>query len=201
MIRHLLLLLVLLGGVGCGLPRDGEATTDSVRGQTLRVGILSEDPVAAAAVQRLAARLGARVEEVRAPGHALLAGLEAFELDLVYGRIEEDSSLLEKVGHSQPYREETFRVAGAQRAPSGSDLRNDGVKALDPSAALHAAHLGLKLRDRSPWLFLLPGAEPPEGYQARPVGKPIRLVLAVPPGENRWLRTVDEALTQDGGTL
>ena len=64
---------------GCDLPRDGESTTDSVRGRVLRVGVVQDDPEAREVLSRLATGLEARVEEVRAPTHALLAGLETFD--------------------------------------------------------------------------------------------------------------------------
>jgi polar amino acid transport system substrate-binding protein len=100
---------------GCHLPRDPEGTLEHIRHGTLRVGLASScpsaigrpDPKAAGLevtlLRQIAQSLDAEIEWVTGSESELLTSLESYELDVVIGRITEDSPWHDRVALSQPY--------------------------------------------------------------------------------------------------
>lgn len=106
------LLLPLLSFSGCAnLPRDQHGMTDRIRQSgVLVVGVSREGEKLAALeerekslVEKVARRLGVRVEWRRGNAHTLLEDLEEWKLPLVAGSIPSDSPFADRVGLSQPY--------------------------------------------------------------------------------------------------
>lgn len=99
---------VLAAGLlaGCDeLPRDPEDTTARVSASVLRVGwVAGAEPteVERAAVEALAARLGADLETTEDTVHQLVARLEEGSLHLVLGALPEKTPFASRVGLSKP---------------------------------------------------------------------------------------------------
>ncbi len=130
--------VVLVSVAGCGWPRDAEGTLDEVRGGVLRVGItenppwtrVADDGVAGGAearlVERLAVRIGARIEWVPGSESTLMAALKGRVLDLVVGGLDARSPWVEQASLTRPYL--TARTVVA--VPPGVEVPEnlDGVR-------------------------------------------------------------------------
>jgi polar amino acid transport system substrate-binding protein len=93
-------LVQVLALVGCGLPRDTGSTLADVRGGVLRVGVAEDPPwttvpddgapagAEVQLVQRLAERLGTRVEWHPGSESDLMSALKDRVLDLVVGGLD-----------------------------------------------------------------------------------------------------------------
>ncbi len=107
----LLSLLICAGGFGCAnLPRDQHGATERIRQKrVLVVGVSrGEEPSALQTqekrlVEKIAQRLGARVQWRPGNAHQLLQDLEELKLPIVAAEISSDSPFGEDVGLSQPY--------------------------------------------------------------------------------------------------
>ena len=107
-------LLTLVGASGCDdLPKDPNDTLERVQRSPLRAGAVANPPwvehgrVAAGAevalVERFARELGTDVHWRLGSEQELFAALEAFELDLVVGGLEDSNPHLAHVAKSRPF--------------------------------------------------------------------------------------------------
>jgi polar amino acid transport system substrate-binding protein len=109
--------LSLLTGCGMSVPADPEATLETVRGDTLRVGVspnppwtdLREDADPAgtepALVERFASSLDADIEWTEGGEETLVTKLERGQLDLVIGGLTDQSPWVDKAALTVPYTE------------------------------------------------------------------------------------------------
>jgi hypothetical protein len=106
--------LTMMGASGCDdLPRDPNDTLERVQRSPLRAGAVANPPwvehgrIAAGAevalVERFAHELGSEVHWRLGSEQELFAALEAFELDLVVGGLQESNPYLAHVGKSRPF--------------------------------------------------------------------------------------------------
>src|SRR5919202_2553929 len=125
--------LLLLGVTACGLPRDAAGTSDRVRHDTMRVGIVAEAPwvtdsagtgggIEGKLAAELGRRFGARAEWVRRPEAELLLAISRRELDLVIGGLVDALPWKQKVAFTRPYYTDTIVLAVHPGPPSLSDL-------------------------------------------------------------------------------
>lgn len=214
----LFVLSVLLLG-GCDLPRDLEGTQDQVREGTLHVGVIDDaapwaiwsagEPhgVEVSLVRDLARQMQADIRWVAGPDAELLHALAAFELDLVIGGLERSSPWRKEVALSRPYFVSRVMVGWPPNRNAKRDL--DGVRiAVKPHTSMVK-----KLKDRgavpvtSGTAEALPLAAPEWQLSARglipaqPVLERRKRVFALPPGENRWLNTVQRFLFERQGDV
>jgi hypothetical protein len=91
---------------GCDVPADPEHTTDTVRGQTLVVGVTTDDepsdPDERAAIERLAQRLDATVEYRRDEIHRQVKALEEGEIHLLAGHLPKTTPFAKETGTTVP---------------------------------------------------------------------------------------------------
>ncbi|MCL7743510.1 transporter substrate-binding domain-containing protein [Guyparkeria hydrothermalis] len=204
------LLVLLLPG--CDLPRDIEGTQDQVREGTLRVGVIDDaapwarwssgEPqgVEAVLVRDLARQLKADVQWVEGSDTEVFRALAAFELDLVIGGLERTSPWRKEVALSRPYLVSRVMVGWPPNRNAKQDL--DGIRiAVKPHTSVVK-----KLKDRGAVPATLnadgslPLAAPEWQIRARgltphePILETRKRVFALPPGENRWLHTVQRFL-------
>ncbi len=89
------LTLIVALGACTDLPRDPEGTLQRVQSErVIRLGETAgapTDAAAEAALRRLSAATGARIERTQGHGEELLKGLEEGRYDLVYGHFADDS--------------------------------------------------------------------------------------------------------------
>lgn len=180
----------------------------------MRVGVVDNRPwamrtdndargVEPTLVRQFAEELNARPTWIWGNEHQLMSALELFELDLVIGGIVNSSPWSSKVAFTRPYivsrkligfpssippppKIEGLRVAVRLGDPAAAHLKGKGAAAsrvedlfngtTSPVAALEWE---LELHG-----FVSPGIELHREEQ----------VMAVPPGENRWLSRLDEFL-------
>jgi polar amino acid transport system substrate-binding protein len=203
-----------LAFAGCGrFPRDPEGTLDRVKAGALRVGLVENAPwvyrrnrepagAEVALVRKLADELGAKPEWHWGGEQAHLEALEHFQLDLVIGGITRETEWRKKVGLTSAYLESRVLVgfpAGtappeklkgvpvAVKAGSaiGGYLERKGAlpqplgKLRESTGAIAGEEWELELLGRAPSKFELTKA---------------KHALATPPGENGWIKLLDEFL-------
>jgi hypothetical protein len=103
--------LLLCSGCAADLPRDQHGTTDRVRRSgVLHVGVPGPGETVRGVedrekrlVERVAQRLGVRVEWRRGNVHTLLEDLEEVRLPLVAAALPSDSPFAARIGLSRPY--------------------------------------------------------------------------------------------------
>ena len=198
----------LLAGSGCAsLPRDPEHTLERVR-QTgrVRVGVVDNPPWSGAEVEmarQFAASLGASPEWIPGGEQRHMQALERYELDLLIGGIEATTPWAKKVGLTRPYFTERIVVGvpAGMPAPGSLEGQKVAVKAGEEAGAyLHkkgaavvrvttlAPHTAAAAPDwRLPQLGLV-------ATRFELVKK--EHVMAVPPGENGWLRRLQIFLAE-----
>ncbi|MFI9652202.1 transporter substrate-binding domain-containing protein [Guyparkeria halopsychrophila] len=191
-----------------------EGTEDRVRDGSLRVGVIdgvapwvtwnAGDPrgVESQLVRELAERLGADVQWVKGSDTELFGALAAFELDLVIGGIERSSPWGKEVALTRPYHETRMMLGWPDGQRATQELSGQRVE-VEPNTALARK---LKKRGAVPVALVeqrgerLPIAAAEWqieawGMQASPpVLDTQKRVFALPPGENRWLQTVQRFL-------
>jgi polar amino acid transport system substrate-binding protein len=213
---------VLAGGIwlaalltlsGCGFPGDPMGTLDRVRGGEMRVGLVANPPwtgggpsgVEVALVEDFARGLGAETVYVRGTTPELLEATKQGEVDVLVGGFTDQSPGIreqKEAGITQPYLvarplvgvppgggglEDLAgrRVAVGETGATAAHLKEEGavpVRAEDLRASdLPVAAYGWQLEE---WGFEPAGVELPEE----------RHVMAVPPGENGWLVTLERFL-------
>jgi polar amino acid transport system substrate-binding protein len=194
---------------GCDLPRDPKGTLDRVRGGTLRVGLVENSPWVLRAgespaglepelVRRLAGELGATPEWIWGGEQEHMEAVERNELDLVVGGLTDETPWKDRVGLTGAYFEEKVSVGIPNAEPAASvEGRRVRVRAGDPAAAylrkqgaipvpmtdlavgegpIAAAEWHLEMLDLKPSHIIL---------------RTRKHVMAVPPGENAWIRRLE----------
>ncbi|GGQ49743.1 substrate-binding periplasmic protein [Couchioplanes azureus] len=202
-----LLVVVLVLVAGCEWPRDAGNTLADVRDGVLRVGLTESPPWAWAPdqgdpqgaevwlVQRLAQRLGARIEWYPGSESALMPALKDRVLDLVVGGLDAQSPWTGHASLTRPYV--TTRTVVA--APPGVTVPDDlsGVEVAVPAGTAEVAALA----SEDAVVVAVPEITGGEGLpvvvgqwrltelRLRPSGHELGKqdhVWAVPPGENGW---------------
>ncbi|MEV6596162.1 transporter substrate-binding domain-containing protein [Actinoplanes sp. NPDC051346] len=209
----LLVVVVLLVG-GCGWPRDTGTTLADVRDGVLRVGVTESPPWAWAPdqgdpqgaevwlVQRLAQRLGARIEWYPGSETALMPALKDRVLDLVVGGLDAQSPWIEHASLTRPYVTTRTFIA----VPPGVAVPDDlsGVRIAVPAGTAEVAALTSEDAD----VVAVPEVTGSEGLPVVVgewrLGDKLRAsehelakqdhVWAVPPGENGWQVQVEHFL-------
>lgn len=211
------LICVLAGATaGCGIPRDPKHTFDRVRQyHTVRVGLSENTPwvfqtgkepagVEVELIRQFANQVGAAPEWVRGGEQRHMEALEHFELDLVAAGLDKSTPWHKTVGITRPYFEDRIVVgiAPSMQQPQRLDGMTVAVRSGDEAAAL------LINKHASPQRIprLTSGALAAAGpeWRIEQLGYvPTRFelvkishVMAVPPGENGWLKRLEEFLFQ-----
>ncbi|ANZ36040.1 hypothetical protein BBK82_08130 [Lentzea guizhouensis] len=211
--------LVVVSVGGCQWPRDADGTLDRVRDGTIRVGVAHHPPwtiahdsrnpdqapggAETALVQRLADRLGARVQWVPGGEAELMVALSERSLDLVIAGLDTESPWEQEVALTTDYLTTDMVIAVPAGAPA--DIAGQRVLVRDGSAeaALLSDHDATAV----------PIAEVPERPDSAAVlpdwlvdaagladsGTHLSStdhVMAVPTGENAWQSTVERFLLE-----
>lgn len=200
-------------GSGCDMPRDPVNTLERVRGGTLRVGIVENDPwvrisesepsgVEIDLVKQFADEVGAsRIEWVQGSEDELMEVLTKYDLDLVVGGLVQSSPWSKNVGFTRPYfqSEVVVGIPGTNHPP---DLEGLEVAVQPPSAAeailAKKGAVPVRMTDLSEALG--PVAAP--AWKIESLGMTptrhdltkLKHVMAVPPGENGWLVRLERFL-------
>ena len=216
-----MLLILGLGLLACSsLPRDPENTLKRVTGHELRVGLVEHPPwvirtnaepagAEVELVRELAAEIGATPVWLWGGEQQHLEALKRFELDLVIGGLTANTPWSKEVGLTSPYFEERFAIGVPAGSPPLDNVKGQQVAA--PRGEAIAAYLEKK------------GATPvrvddlaqASGPVAAPVWQLERLgytrtsvelhtekhVMATPPGENGWIRRLDDFLASRGDQI
>lgn len=202
------------------LPRDPQHTLTEARSEGMRVGLIESPPwashtekaasgVEVELVEKLADQLGTDVTWIRGGESELMPALERFELHLVIGGIARDTPWKQRVGLSRPYFTERFvvgvrpgrelqdiageRVAVREGSPLAAMAKGRGADVV-PVPDLYALDLDVVIA--SAWQLELLGRESAGTELHRR-----RHVMAVPPGENRWLLHLDRFLHREATNL
>lgn len=105
---------VVLSVSGCGMPRDPEGTFPRVRGGTLRVGIVANEPwtrldggrpggIEVALLEQFAGQIQARIEWTHDSESQLFKTLEGGSLDVVIGGLTDATPWSKEFALTQPY--------------------------------------------------------------------------------------------------
>jgi polar amino acid transport system substrate-binding protein len=214
--RLAFLVAALLVLPGCEWPRDAGTTLHDVRGGVLRVGVTAEPPWTTVAadgtvggaetvlVERLAARLGARIEWYPGSESTRMAALKERVLDLVVGGLTADAPWIEQASLTRPYVTTRPVVAVPTGAAVPKSLDGQHVAVRAGSAELAALRDEGAKPDAVADLRTVAGPEPRlvEEWQCAPLGlRPTKHtldkhehVVAVPLGENAWQVEVEDFL-------
>jgi polar amino acid transport system substrate-binding protein len=213
--RVVVVLAAVLLAAGCGWPKDAGTTLSDVRGGVLHAGITENQPWTRVAddatvsgaevrlVERLAGRLGARVEWHAGSESTLMAALKDRVLDLVVGGLDSKAPWIEEASLTKPFVTVRTVVAVPDGVPAPRDL--EGVRV---AVAAGTAEVSALIRKGA-----VPAAVPAvTGTEGMPVAVGewqvaalgLRLtkhelaghdhVWAVPPGENAWQVEVERFL-------
>jgi len=200
--------------VGCNMPYDPGGTLNRVRGGTLRAGVAVNEPwtrildgrpagVEVVLLGEFAAELGAAPDWIVGSESQLLAALEEKELDVVIGGLTEDTPWRSRIGLTGPYLTTQLIVGVPNTQSLISDYRGKEIAVRKGQVAV-AAHVrkkgGIPIPFDEPSKH--PGPVAADRWQIQAWGLqpcPIHLhkdehVIAVPPGENEWLMTLERFL-------
>jgi polar amino acid transport system substrate-binding protein len=214
-------LLPALSGFGCGdLPRDPKHTLSRVlERKKVRVGLVenppwvlhgADGPAGAEVVlaRRFAESLGATPEWFWGGEQRHMEALENFEMDLLIGGLEASTPWSKKVGLTRPYFVERMLVGIPPGSPAPVSLKGQqiAVKAGDDLAASvqKKGAEPLQVPEISPnvataaadWRIAQLGLVPTRFELGAK-----RHIVAVPPGENGWLRRIQIFLATQRGDV
>ncbi|HMQ53284.1 MAG TPA: transporter substrate-binding domain-containing protein [Anaerolineae bacterium] len=199
----------------CTFPQDPHRTLDTVRGGTLRVGLVDNAPwakqgredqasgVEVDLVNQMADDLDAEVNWVWGLEQDHMTALENFELDLVIGGLTQSTPWQAHVGLTKSYFENEISVGVPPERETISTL--DGQEVAVEIGAATAAYLekegAIPVRVLHPEETGLPVAA--AAWQLESWGFQLtefklheeHHVLALPPGENAWLTYLEDFLT------
>ncbi len=215
----LLLSCVLAPIISCSnLPRDPKQTLRRVQSQPMRVGLVEHPPwviradgeprgVEVELVKQFANGLGTTPEWHWGGAQEQMEALEKYGLDLVIGGFTSRSPWKSYVGFTAPYFEETIRVA----APPGTSLKTvKGVQVAaedDSAAALLQEEGATVIRVNEIQNVTGPVAAPDWRLQTLNVTNTdieldsVKHVMAAAPGENGFIKRLDEFLHQKRPSL
>jgi len=201
---------------GCGsLPRDPEGTLRRVRGGRLRVGLVENPPwvvrgqgepagAEVELVKRMAAELGATPEWVWGGEQQHMEALERYELDLAVGGLTKETAWSKYVGLTSPYFEERVLVGvpGSTKPPGEVKGVSVAVKRGDAAAAYVRKEGGVPVASDD--ISQAGGPAAAADWKLEQAGFTLtdielhtgKHVLATPPGENGWIKWLDEFLAR-----
>jgi polar amino acid transport system substrate-binding protein len=214
------LIVIVASGLltlSCGsLPRDPEGTLQRVQGGRLRVGLVEHPPwvvrtegepagAEVELVRRFAAELNATPEWHWGGEQRHMEALERFELDLVVGGVTDQTLWSKYVGLTGPYFEETYAVGFPASAAPAKELKglSVAVREGDPVAYYLAKEDAVLVRVSDLKGTGGPAAAPTwelERMGLVPSGGELhseKHVMAVPPGENGFLKRLEEFLARE----
>lgn len=212
---------VVLALAACGLPKDPDGTMARVQGGVIRVGASQDRPwayvadgqvrgVEADLVRELARELHARIEWVTGGETALFTALKSDQLDLVIGGVTSNTAWAGKLGVSRPYFTSRTVLAVPAGAPEPYGLKGlqVAVRLGDPAAQKLESEGAVPVFVSSIGPGHL-GAAAVEDWRAGRLGlRPTKIVLraerhilVAPPGENRWILTLDRFLAEREGEV
>jgi polar amino acid transport system substrate-binding protein len=207
---------------GCGsLPRDPKKTLEGVRQQKhVKVGLVENPPWVVRAgsepegaevrlVREFAESLGATPEWFWGGEQENLEALERFELDVVVGGLDAATPWMKKIGLTRPYFIEPILVGIPGDAHPPESLK--GIRVAVKGGEAAAAHLLQKhatpVRVSDLQHLYEPVAAP--DWRLRQLGLMLtkfeldrkKHVMAVPPGENEWLKRLQEFVDSRQGEI
>lgn len=200
--------------LACGAPRDPEKTLERVQKQhVMRVGLVESPPwvirtggepagVEPELARRFARTLGATPQWFWGADQPHMEALERFELDLVVADLDAKSPWNKKVGLTRPYFKEQVAVGVPPGANPPSSL--DGLNVAVEPGDVTAAYVGKQGALATPQTDLSHAAGPAAAptWRLQQLGFTLtkfqlfekQHVMAVPPGENAWLKKLTEFL-------
>jgi polar amino acid transport system substrate-binding protein len=206
----------------CGsLPRDPEHTLEHViQRKHVRIGLIENTPWVIHApegprgaevmiIQRFAASLGAAPDWFWGGEEEHMEALRHFELDLAIGGIASSTPWSKTIGLTRPYFVERVVVGVPARMPVPDSLKGLRVEVLDSESA--PAYLKRKSATPVPvsegtqvsgplaapeWRIWQLGLKPTKFELLT-----IKHVVAAPPGENAWLKRLQEFLSSQSSQL
>ena len=215
----ILLSCVLAPIISCSnLPRDPKETLRRVQTQPMRVGLVEHPPWVIRAdgeprgaevelVREFASALGTTPEWHWGGAQEQMEALEKYGLDLVIGGFTSRSTWKHYVGFTAPYFEETIRVA----VPSGTSIKTvKGVQVMavdDVTKALLEAEGATVIRVNEIQSVTGAVAAPDWRLQTLNLANTdieldrVKHVMATPPGENGFIKRLDEFLHQKRSSL
>lgn len=215
----LTLILSLMLVAGCNsLPRDPVGTLKRVQGGRLRVGLVESPPwvvcngsepsgAEVALVRQLAQELNTTPEWHWGGEQQQMEALEHYELDLVVAGLDTETPWKKSVGLTSPYFEERVTVGVPASVPQPQSLKglNVFVKNGDATASYLESKDAVPVRVDELTQAGGKAVAAPE-WELSKLGlmkTEFELfteehVMATPPGENGWLKRVDEFLHNHG---
>jgi polar amino acid transport system substrate-binding protein len=213
-------LLILCLAVACSnLPRDPKETLRAVQTRPMRVGLVEHSPwvirttgepagVEVDLVRQFAAALGTTPEWHWGSEQEQLEALEEYQLDLVIGGLTDRSPWRKYVGMTSTYFTETYRV-GVQTSSPLENVKGAQVAILrgEPAAAELEKKGAVVVRVDD--LSQVTGAVAAPDWQLEQMSRTgtnieldsVKHVFAVPPGENGFLKRLDEFLHAKSGEI
>jgi polar amino acid transport system substrate-binding protein len=213
--------IVCLCAAGCGdLPRDPEETSRRVQGGSLRVGLVENRPWV---IRTAGEPAGAEVELVREFARELgatpewhwggeqqhMEALEHYQLDLLVGGLTSDTAWSRYVGLTSPYFESRIVVGVPASAPTLKSVK--GVQVAAESGDAVADYLESKGAVVLPVddLSRAGGAVAAPEWRLEQMGltrteielRAEKHVMAAPPGENGFIKRLDEFLDRRRGDV
>ena len=211
--KKLLLGLILFLLVSCTWPHDPMSTTEAVRDNVMIVGIAENPPwvtrdgdepggVEVELVKQFAQQMNADIEWEWGSFTEHMEALHQYELHLAIGDLTESAPNTTEIGLTQPFYE-TRIVVGAP-AGVGAPTDIDDI----PIGVIRGTAVAEYVRDAGAEPVFLSGAAAIDRLTALPHWRlddaqleatgislhTLRHVMAVPPGENRWLTELDKFL-------
>jgi polar amino acid transport system substrate-binding protein len=213
--------VVCLCAAGCSdLPRDPKETSRHVQGGSLRVGLVENPPwvIRTAGepageevelVREFARELGAKPEWHWGGEQQHMEALEHYQLDLLVGGLTSDTAWSKYVGLTSPYFENRIMVGVPASAPTLKSVK--GVQVAAERGDAVAGYLESKgavvlLVDD---LSRAGGAVAAPEWQLEQMGltrteivlRAEKHVMATPPGENGFIKRLDEFLDRRRGDV
>jgi polar amino acid transport system substrate-binding protein len=216
------LVLLVVVASGCGsLPRDPKKTLERVRQQKhVNVGLVENPPwvvrtgsepegAEVRLVREFAASLGATPDWFWGGEQQHLEALERFELDMVVGGLDATAPWAKKIGLTRPYFIEPILVGVPADAHPPESLK--GLRVAVKSGEAAAAYL-LQKHATPVRVSEFRGLHEPVAapdWRLRQLGLTLtkfeldrkKHVMAVPPGENGWLKRVQEFVDSRQGEV
>jgi polar amino acid transport system substrate-binding protein len=215
-----LALAILCFAAACSnLPRDPKETLRTVQTRPMRVGLVEHAPwvvrtagepagVEVDLVRQFASALGTTPEWHFGGEQEQLEALEEYQLDLVIGGLTDRTPWRKYVGLTSPYFTETYRV-GVQGSPPLENVKGAQVAVLrgEPAAAELEKQGAVVIRVDD--LSQVTGAVAAPDWQLEQMSRTgtnveldsVKHVFAVPPGENGFLKRLDEFLHARKGEI
>jgi polar amino acid transport system substrate-binding protein len=204
--------------VGCDFPADPEGTLAGVRGDTLRVGVIENDPWVVLApgeepsgvepelVRQFAESIDAEIEWTEGSADELAPAVSGFQLDILIGGLTVDFPHPEDVVMTRPYIDTEIEIGG----PPGSDLpdHRDGLEIYVERGSEAAALLLKKERETTPIFYdslsevngiVLADSYDLQALGYEPTGDILRdedHAMGAPPGENAFLLELERFLLE-----